>query len=203
MAACYSETKKLAFIHIPRCGGHSVEAYLRGCIFDITKRSLTHRHHDMTSICYHTNTDLADWQHVICVIRNPYALQVSRWAYWRQQFAEGQSYAHAQLAASLPFTDWVLHRDSHHGPDEYHQWWQVDGREPDGLHIIKIEQLAQDLPQLCANFCEHDLPTLKQLNAAEHTDWQRYYTTQASIDNIKARYQQSLDRFYQGASVTT
>ncbi len=200
MPCCYSESNSVLFIHYPKAGGFSVDDYLRRCIPDITRRGLHTRHHYARHIENLTGHDPLAFDCLLCVVRNPYAVQVSRYHYWHQEYEQGKRYPHARLAHSLTFNQWLRHERSGHGPYEYHKWYRIGDSDPPNLCIIKLENLADELPKAVAPYASGKLPTIKHLNESNHDDWRKYYDA-ASKAIVQAKYPYTFTRFYDPSEV--
>jgi len=141
---------------------------------------------------------LADFESIIAVIRNPYDLEVSRFHFFRRGHLGIKGLAHEyaeELALSGDFAAFA-ERAAYHGqlPGRIEDWFEMDGRTPANLRILRYEMLEADLSHAIAPFCRIVSP-LPRLNASQHAPYRNYLTPEieAAVYN---KYRWLFDRGY-------
>lgn len=142
---------------------------------------------------------LEDFEAILAVIRNPYDLEVSRFHFFRRGHLGIQGLAHEyaeELALSGDFAAFTQ-RAAYHGqlPGRIEDWFELDGRMPTNLRILRFETLESDLSQALASFCTVRTP-FPWLNASEHHPYKDYLTSEIE-EAIYNKYRWLFDRgFY-------
>jgi hypothetical protein len=141
---------------------------------------------------------LDDFHAILAVVRNPYDLEVSRYHFLRlgyhgvtglargreQRFAMAQDFE--QFALSAPF-------GGRRGVC-IEQWYEIDGRMPDNLRLLRFETLEDELLRAFGEI--YPIATrLCRENASSHGPW-RTYLTPASEEAIYRKYQWLFDKRY-------
>lgn len=147
---------------------------------------------------------LEDFRILIAVIRNPYDLEVSRYHFFRRGYHGMKGVAHElaeELAQAGDFTEFAL-RAPYHGqlPARIEDWYEIDGRMPDNLRIVRYEHLAADLDRIVSE--RYAIKTaLPRLNATQHAPYASYLTTETE-EAIYRKYRWLFDRgFYRRETV--
>jgi hypothetical protein len=142
---------------------------------------------------------LGDFRAILAVVRNPYDLEVSRYHFLRkgwhgvndvargpeQKFALDGSFE--QFALKAPF----------HGrlPARIEAWYEIDGRMPENLRIVRFENLEEEFRRAVGEFCP-TAASLPRLNASDHEPYASYLTP-VSEEAIYKKYRWLFDRnFY-------
>ena len=137
---------------------------------------------------------------VLAVIRNPYDLEVSRFHYLRRGHLGVPGLANTypeKLARAGDFATFA-HRAPYHGrlPGRLEAWFEIDGRMPSNLHVLRFEGLEQDLHRAVMPFCPNP-SALPCLNASEHEHYAQYLSSDVE-EAIYRKYRWAFDRgFYQ------
>ncbi|HEX3663859.1 MAG TPA: sulfotransferase domain-containing protein [Rhizomicrobium sp.] len=146
------------------------------------RRIAGHRHETLQQACEaleHLGRRLTDFEAIIAVIRNPYDLEVSRFHFFQRGHlgVPGLANEYAEeLAQSGDFTGFAM-RAAYHGqlPGRIEDWFEIAGRRPANLHILRFETLQSDLAQVLAPYCRIVSP-LPRLNASTRAPYKDYLT---------------------------
>ncbi|HEY6578008.1 MAG TPA: sulfotransferase domain-containing protein [Rhizomicrobium sp.] len=141
---------------------------------------------------------LEDFETIVAVIRNPYDLEVSRFHFFRRGHLGvaglAQEYAE-ELALAGDFAAFAR-KAAYHGrlPGRIEDWFEIDGRMPANLRIIRFEKLETDLHCALASLCT--AAPLPRLNASAHAPYKEYIAP-AIEEAIYRKYRWLFDRgFY-------
>lgn len=208
--------ERVLFVHVPKTGGMAVTTYLLG----ILPRPVWYTHPDHDSrlddgviqrpgirhetlaeafdIAAEQGIDADRLPLVFGVLRNPYAMEVSRFAYLQKGHAWDAG-PNQNLALAGDFTAFALHSTDHGGTTRpISAYFEIDGRIPDRMTILRHESLHDDLPR-ALRAAGIDVPpaaTLAAENESRHGPWQDYYT-RPSEAAVHARYRWVFDHgFY-------
>ena len=234
--------KDLLFVHTPKTGGLSTTGYL----LDNLPRPvyLTHpiwdaslpargvvqidgtRHETLAEardIAARHGFALERFPLVLATIRNPYDLEVSRWAYLRQghiwergpeqdlalassfeEFAvrneqRGGGWATGSLAAydraaAAADGDGDGNEDGGGKRSELKDFYMLDGRIPENLRMLRFERLADDLASALADVGVDAHPGgFPWINRSTRQDYPSYYTDRAE-KAVYRRYHWVFDR---------
>ncbi len=141
---------------------------------------------------------LADFETILAVIRNPYDLEVSRFHFFRRGHLGIRGFAHEyaeELAQSGDFAAFA-ERAAYHGqlPGRIEDWFEIAGRIPANLRVVRFESLEADLARALAPFCGIVSP-LPRLNASAHAPYKNYLTPDIEMA-IYNKYRWPFDRGY-------
>ncbi len=215
--------RRVLFVHVPKTGGMAVTRYLLAAL----PRPLWYTHPDrdhtldesviqLNGIRHETlaesfaiaatqGIDAACLPLLIGVLRNPYALEVSRFAYLQKGHAWDAG-PNQDLALAGDFTAFATQSTDHGGSERpIESYFEIDGRIPPTMRILRQESLHDDLPRaLCdAGIEVPATATLAEENESRHGPWRDYYT-RAAAEAVNARYRWVFDRgFYERLDPTT
>ncbi len=182
-------SKDLLFLHVPKTGGMSITELLletlRGPVYYSHPNEAATGDHKVVHIdgIRHETLEqardivasygfaLESFPAILMVVRNPYALEVSRYSYLRGghpwDFGFDQT-----LALTRDFTTFA--RNSHESPDLSRYFFL--GREVlQNLRVIRFERMGEDLPAALSDIgvpCDRALP---HENRSRHGDYRTYY----------------------------
>jgi len=142
---------------------------------------------------------LADFEAILAVIRNPYDLEVSRFHFFRHGHLGIKGLVHEyaeELALAGDFATFAR-KAPYHGrlPGRIEDWFEIGGRMPDNLRVVRFETLEQDLYRTVAPFCRI-ASSLPKLNSSQHDPYKEYLTSDTE-EAIYQKYKWPFDRdFY-------
>jgi len=187
--------KRLIFIHNPRTGGMSVQAYLRravpGQYFPIADTGLDDQKkawfmHQGLEVCFQYANRLGfdpfGIPALVC-IRNPYSLTLSGYLYLKQRFGDSLAEQEQSFPAYLKnlvgeMDQEVLERRAaaHYGP--FSRFMTLGGDiVPDNLTVARTESLADDVEAFLKNQVGVKAPRgFPHKNASEHGRFSEYYS---------------------------
>lgn len=128
---------------------------------------------------------LRDVRRILVGVRNPYDLEVSRYFYLRKGLSIDAG-PNQDLAFSAPFDIFAEASQSHTGAST-DSFYQIDGRIPESLRLLRFEHLRRDLLEQLASLGITRLPRLKHINRTHHGDYRRFYT-RAAEEAVFRRY---------------
>ena len=232
-------SKDVLFIHVPKTGGTSTTFYLLGvlpepiyyshpfrdevlpnrAIVEITGR----RHESLAEardVVADYGFDIHRFPLILAAIRNPYDLEVSRYAYLRaglpwergedlelalasdfERFAVKSQHRGGHWWGSDPETHAALgfdrnDRNGHPYPDDLATFYTLDGEIPENLRVIRFEHLAGDLIDALRTIGIDGGGEVPWFNRSPHDDYRSYYTRRAE-EAVYDRYRWAFDRgFY-------
>lgn len=188
---------ELLFLHVPKAAGMSITEYL----LEVLPRPvyytspLAHgssipedvihidgsRHETLAEaqeFVGHFGYQLHDFKVILAAIRNPYDLEVSRFAYLRKGHPWDRG-ANQELAMTGDFELFAL-KSTPHGDIPVEDFFSIRGRMPSNLRVVRFERLAEDLSRsLGAVELLTTQPRLPHVNRSKHRHYARYYTEAA------------------------
>lgn len=222
MTTCYHPDLKLAYIHIPKCAGTSIGGnydprsdswwgcWLNDVLPGWTRQGLPNGHQPVASLERWTGIPVEDFKRIIVTIRNPFAQQVSQYAFWRarseRQAAAGMGYHPDDVfASSVTFSRFVECPQSN-GPNamcgenwrEYggvYRWWaQYQGEIPPNVRIVPVENLEEGLSDAIEGLGGTFKPVPRD-NTVKHPDWTKWYD-ERSAAAVRDKFTWSLATYY-------
>lgn len=230
-------TKDLVFLHPPKTAGMSTTEFL----LNVLPRPiyLSHPVHDPSlpadivqvpgkrhetlaearAIVAQHGFDLHQFPVILATIRNPYDLEVSRWAFLRQrhQWERGPE---QELACTSTFETFALHNEQRGGswatdalsylglntvqggpdgrpyPNELKDFFTVDGQIPRNLRMIRFENIVADLRHGLQDVGISGAGDFPWVNRSQRDPYPGYYTRR-SEEAVYRRYQWAFDEgFY-------
>lgn len=116
---------EILFLHIPKCGGTSVKRWLKAALPGVKDSTdeecpLPIGHIPLRDVERFTGRKPESFAHIIAVIRDPYAQQLSQWMFWADRYRRGNRHIHDIGAAShATLTGWL------HDPRcDFHLWYE-------------------------------------------------------------------------------
>lgn len=185
---------RLLFLHVPKTGGSSVVHYLLDAL---PKPAFYSRPADMKAtvppgvtvfegvahedlaearvILERRGLGLDPFPVIVACVRNPYALEVSRFAFLRRDL---NSYNHGTQQALALLDDFELFAicSRPHGQRPLESYFTLDGVVPPNLRIVRLESLDKDLPAcLAAGGIDGSTTRIPHSNATQHEHFRQYY----------------------------
>lgn len=166
------------------------------------------------------------WKLIVGIVRNPYDQQLSQWLYWRDRYARGGRHFHDLVAASYPTltgflmdhrADFHLWYESVHGSIKqtytlnqaygflgyqtfggyYRYWLSVDGRLPENVRLVRLEEVDTVLPGVLRDFGIVDadeLPAIPRENVTAHHHPTPTYYTPLGARIVEAKFAWTFDQ---------
>ncbi|HEX4079780.1 MAG TPA: sulfotransferase domain-containing protein [Rhizomicrobium sp.] len=164
------------------------------------------RLHEIREIFAKLGRSLDDLRAIIVCVRNPYDLEVSRYHFLRLGYhgVRGVARGREQKIAIEGSFEEFARTAPYHGrlPARIEAWYELGGRMPANLRIIRFENLETDLHRAVGEFC----PTrtgLPRLNATVHEPYSSYLSP-AAEEAIYNKYRWLFDRqFYERELATS
>jgi Methyltransferase domain len=204
-------SEELLFLHVPKTGGMTVTeilfSLLRPPVYYTQPEPLENQQDGFIHVAGIRHETLSEAQQllpqygysvprcplIITGIRNPYDLEVSRYAYLRRDHCWDRGWNQA-LALSSSFEEFVCLSNGHGGAERpLDAYYLLEGHQPDNLRLLRFESLAADLRDLLADVglkFEGDIPIV---NRTEHLPFESYYTATAE-EAVYERYRWVFDR---------
>ena len=182
---------KVLFIHTPKTAGMSMTAMLEkhlqgklgitGPFEKHKKENVTYfpgrRHEtlvDAQSFFTYRNMDILKFEKIFSVMRNPYDLELSRYAYLRKDLPQDRGVAQ-KIAMSETFKEY-LKKAPFFGmnPPRLNLYFTYNGALPENLVVLKYENLAGDIKTYLGPYMEANY-TLPFENKSNHDSYREVY----------------------------
>jgi hypothetical protein len=209
--------RDVLFVHVPKTGGMAVTRFLLAAL----PRPVWYTHPDRDpalddgviqfegirhetlaeahAVAARLGIDVARLPLVVGVLRNPYALEVSRFAYL-QKGHPWDAGGNQDLALAGDFTAFATQSTDHGGSERpIEAYFEIDGRIPGNMRILRQESLHQELPAVLrdAGIAVPASVALAAENESRHGPWLDYYT-RAAAEAVNERYRWVFDHgFYE------
>lgn len=210
-------SERVLFVHVPKTGGMAVTRYL----LQVLPQPVWYTHPDRDpaldagvvqiegirhetlaegfAIAARQGIDAARLPLMVGVIRNPYALEVSRFAYLQKGHAWDAG-PNQDLALAGDFTAFATQSTEHAGSERPIEcYFEIDGQIPAAMRILRQESLSTDLPRVLreAGITAPADAAIAPENESQHGPWLDYYT-RAAAEAVNERYRWVFDRgFYE------
>ncbi len=208
----------LLFLHVPKTGGMAVTKKLLDVlpkpIYYGLPEGAKNKAHNPPEVFATTNKrhgnlkdarewvseygkTLADFRKIVATVRNPYAMEVSRYFYLRRGYAWDQGKAQ-KIALESDFETFAVN-SPYFGrkTSQVEDYFLLDGITPRNLAVIKNEELYSDLKKVLAEVGVTLDNPITRVNHTKHQDFNQYITPKAEAA-IYERYRWLFDTgFYQ------
>ena len=135
---------------------------------------------------------LASFKKIIANVRNPYAMEVSRYFYLRLGHPWDRGKAQ-KIALDSDFETFAVQSPYFGRKSSLVQhYFLIDGKIPNNLVVIKHEQLHSDLAKVLAELNITLDSSITKVNSTKHADYHQYLTPKAETA-IYQRYQWLFD----------
>lgn len=189
-----SKDYKFIFCHAAKTGGSSIRKVLQKYhSFDRYSPALDNKeaifdHAPLpTALKYISQDEFTNFLKFGCV-RNPWALEVSRYFYIKKQFL---IHPYSKIAKNLDFRSWIkwLYDETN---EMGFDCFKTDG-EIKLDYVIRCERFKEGFSSLCnkLNLPQMELP---HTNKTDHIDYKKYYNKEAR-DLVAKSYQYEIDMF--------
>jgi hypothetical protein len=207
--------KDLLFVHVPKTGGASVSKYLLKVLPKpvywthpeagetpsnpgvVHIRGVAHESlEEARDVIQEYGYDIAEIPLILAVLRNPYSLEVSRYAYLKKGYIWDRG-NNQELALYEDFESFAIKSTDHGGPGMSLQtYFLLDGRMPENLRVIKMENLAEGVKEALRTVGIETTDDFPEENVSEHDPFLSYYT-RAAEEAVYQRYKWVFDEgFY-------
>lgn len=190
--------KDLLFLHVPKTGGTSVSQLLLSVlprpVYYVHPTSFLKQpepgvihipaisHHPLDraeTIVRQHGFELARFPVIVAVIRNPYELAVSHYAFLRRPTAQAAHQSElAHLACERDFSSFVVEavaRRELNFMGRLHDFYHLRSTVPPNLRVVRFEHLAEGIGNVLRDIgVEHD-GELLWLNRSTHDDYATYF----------------------------
>lgn len=208
--------KDILFIHVPKTGGMSLTKYL----LEVLPRPVYYAHPEgdkrtadnsivqIPGLRHETleeaekavreyGFELSKFPLILAVLRNPYSLEVSRYAYLQKGHPVDKGH-NQQLALTRSFESFAIESFDHGGPSRrLKRYFFLKGKMPKNLKIIKFENLAEDVREALRGVGIEKTADLPWVNRSVHDHFLSYYTKGAE-EAVYRRYKWVFDNgFYE------
>lgn len=207
--------RDILYVHVPKTGGMSVTRYLlqnlpRPIYYTIPDfdKSIADpgvvqiaglRHESLpeaAAIARQFGFELSDFQVILGALRDPYAMEVSRFAYLQKGHSWDKGH-NQRLAMEEDFETFAVQSIDHAGTERPIQsFFLVDGKMPPNMKVLKAENLAEELRAALVDVGIFPTGDLVRENTSSHLDPLLYYTP-AAEEAVAKRYKWIFDNgFY-------
>jgi len=208
--------RKLLFIHVPKTGGMSATEYLLRTL----PRPIYYTHpdceeayeadgvHHIPGLRHESinearpllrkyGVEISQIPLILAGIRNPYSLEVSRYAYLRMGHTWDNG-VNQELALTADFTTFARESCDHTGGrTKLQDYFLLDEVLPPNVEVVHSENLAAEMVAALRKVSIQALPDFPWVNRSSHEDFLAYYTTEAE-EAVYRRYQWIFDQgFYE------
>jgi len=185
----------LLFIHVPKTGGMSITHLLLDVLPQPVYYTLPDpeqdrqlagvvklegkRHESLSEaaeVLTRFGRQLSDFKMIVAVLRNPYDLEVSRYAYLQKGYAWDAGH-NQDLALHEDFETFAK-QSVDHARTPLETFFLCEGTKPPNLRILRQENLEDDLAEALLELGV-SAAALTRRNASHHDDYRRYYTEAA------------------------
>jgi len=207
----YSPKFKVGFLHCMKCGGTSIKVYLERQDDSFHRphgRVVLRNYHEPLSRKIQVPTFNLEENKIITLIRNPYDLLPSFWRFWRRlhnlnnehRRRNRQSFA-ANDREFGEFVEWFRDEMKHKNGGSALSFWDyfnIDGKIPDNLTIVKME----DMDQFPVKLKELGVPiddsiTIPVVNKTPKDKYQNWKHTNKTKELIREMFKWTFDQgFY-------
>ena len=187
--------EKLLFLHVPKTGGISITSVLldvlpapvyysapsghhgpaRGIVFVSGKRHETLE--DAEELLAEYGWRLEQFPAILACLRNPYELEVSRYAYLRKGHPWDRGVSQ-ELALGGDFERFAADSPPH-AHRQLEAYFVLHGSVPDNLRIVRLEEISTELPAMLRSVGITAKIRIPRTNRSRHRHYSRYYTPQA------------------------
>jgi hypothetical protein len=209
-------SRHVLFLHVPKTGGLSVSRYL----LDTLPRPIFYarpaedqtavpdgvtvlegiRHEPLAmaaNVVEQHGYRLADFSSILATVRNPYEIEVSRYAFLQLPWHLTRAVRPPEweLAVNADFPTFACGSRPHSGR-RIEEYFLCNAESPDNLKILRFERLEGDLVAALERVGIAASGQLPRLNTSEHADFASYYTA-AAEEAVYAKYRWVFDQgFY-------
>jgi hypothetical protein len=174
----YSESLRLAFVHIHKTGGISFRTFLQSSLPDMKEMPELLNPHATVAELFSTLCQRGENPYdtrILTVIRNPFAHAVSIYHFWRSDNLpkEEKQLPKIQLTRRLSFKDFLKHFINE---DIFARSLLVDKKIPENVYIIKLEKFTEDVNRIINEQLRLGVNiNLPHCNSSEHGPFMEYY----------------------------
>ena len=170
----------MLFIHAPKTGGMSLTQYLAAHLPGY--RDTEKRHETLAearTVFAQQGRRLEDFRAIFVVMRDPYALEISRYNYLRLGHAVDRGKAQ-EIALASDFKSY-LGRAPFFGyfPPRLDLYYHEAGRMPPNLTILRHERFAQEVREHIAPYLTRGNAPLPHINPTAPARFEEYYDREA------------------------